>query len=71
MDEKLYFKILLEQVLAEKKADFEAYKKLIADLPLAERKEQGFTWHPLNVVKFGYTIGERSFVIVEKTSETA
>ncbi len=70
MDEKLYFKILLEQVLAEKKADFEAYKKLIADLPLAERKEQGFTWHPLNVVKFGYTIGERSFVIVEKTSET-
>ena len=70
MDEKLYFKTLLEQVLAEKKADFEAYKKLIADLPLAERKSQGFTWHPLNVVKFGYTIGERSFVIVEKTSET-
>jgi len=70
LDEKLYFKTLLEQVLAEKKADFEAYKKLIADLPLAERKEQGFTWHPLNVVKFGYTIGERSFVIVEKTSET-
>lgn len=70
MDEKLYFKTLLEQVLAEKKADFEAYKKLIADLPLAERKEQGFTWHPLNIVKLGYTIGERSFVIVEKTSET-
>lgn len=70
MDEKKYFKELLEQVQAEKKADFEAYKQLIANLPLAERKEQGFTWHPLNVVKFGYTIGERSFVIVEKTSET-
>lgn len=70
MDEKKYFQELLEQVLAEKKADFEAYKKLIANLPLEERKQQGFTWHPLNVVKFGYTIGERSFVIVEKTSET-
>ncbi len=70
MDEQLYFKKLLEQVLAEKKADFEAYKQLIADLPMTERKEKGFTWHPLNVVKFGYTIGERSFVIVEKTSET-
>ncbi|MEM1122076.1 MAG: AAA domain-containing protein [Bacteroidota bacterium] len=61
---------MLEQVLAEKKADFEAYKNLIANLPLEERKAQGFTWHPLNVVKFGYTIGERSFVIVEKTTET-
>jgi len=70
VDEKKYFKELLEQVQAEKKADFEAYKQLIANLPLAERKEQGFTWHPLNVVKFGYTIGERSYVIVEKTSET-
>ena len=70
MDEKKYFATLLEQVQAEKKADFEAYKQLIASLPLDERKKQGFTWHPLNVVKFGYTIGERSFVIVEKTSET-
>lgn len=70
MDQKKYFPVLLEQVLAEKKADFEAYKNIIANLPLEERKEQGFTWHPLNVVKFGYTIGERSFVIVEKTSET-
>lgn len=70
MDEKKYFSNLLEQVLAEKKADFEAYKNLIANLPLDERKAQGFTWHPLSVVKFGYTIGERSFVIVEKTTET-
>ncbi|MEM6319375.1 MAG: AAA domain-containing protein [Bacteroidota bacterium] len=70
MNEKKYFAQLLEQVLAEKKADFEAYKQLIANLPLEERKQQGFTWHPLNVVKIGYTIGERSFVIVEKTSET-
>lgn len=70
MDEKKYFAALLEQVQAEKKADFEAYKQLIASLPLDERKKQGFTWHPLNVVKFGYTIGERSFVIVEKTLET-
>ena len=70
MDEKKYFSELLNQVLIEKKAEFEAYKKLIANLPLEERKQQGFTWHPLVVIKSGYTIGERSFVIVEKTSET-
>ena len=70
VDEKKYFGQLLEQVLAEKKADFEAYKNIIAKLPLDERKKQGYTWHPLNIVKSGYTIGERSFVIVEKTSET-
>ena len=70
MDEKKYFSELLKQVLAEKKADFEAYKQLIANLPLEERKQQGFTWHPLQVIKSGYTLGERSFVIVEKTSET-
>lgn len=70
MDEKKYFGQLLEQVLAEKKADFEEYKNIIAKLPLDERKKQGYTWHPLNVVKSGYTIGERSFVIIEKTAET-
>ena len=40
MDEKKYFAALLEQVQAEKKADFEAYKQLIASLPLDERKNK-------------------------------
>lgn len=70
MSEKEYFEILLLQIAEEKKADFEEYRNLIASLPLEERKQQGYTWHPLNVVKSGYTLGERSFVIIEKTSET-
>jgi energy-coupling factor transporter ATP-binding protein EcfA2 len=67
VDVKKYFETLLTQTLAEKKIDFEEYKTRIASLTLAERKEQGYTWHPLVVIKSGYTIGERSFVIVEQS----
>jgi len=64
-----YFELLLSQIAEERKADFEEYKLLIASLPLEERKEKGFTWHPLQILKSGYTIGDRSFVIIEKTKE--
>jgi len=66
INEKKYFESLLDLVAKEKKTDFEAHKELIENLPLEERKKKGFTWHPLIVTKSGYTIGDRSFVIVEK-----
>ena len=65
-----YFDDLLALVAKEKQKDFELYKQQIEQLSLAERKEKGFTWHPLSIIKSGYTIGERSFVIVEKTETT-
>lgn len=52
----------------EKQEDFEQYRKLVQSLPLAQRREEGYSWHPLNIVKEGYTMGERAFVIVERTN---
>ena len=66
INEKKYFENLLELVAKEKKKDFETHKELIENLPLEERKKKGYTWHPLVVIKSGYTIGDRSFVIIEK-----
>ena len=60
----------LKRLLAiEKKEDFEQFKTLIEQLPLQKRKEKGFTWYPVSVLKSGYTYGDRAFVIVEKTTD--
>ena len=69
-NEKKYFEELLRLVAKEKQTDFEQYKEVIEKLPMEERKKQGYTWHPLNIIKSGYTIGDRSFVLLEKTTET-
>ncbi len=57
---------LLRLLQIEKEEDLEQYKKLIESQPLQERKEKGYTWYPVHVVKKGYTIGDRAFVILEK-----
>ena len=71
VNQQKYFDELLALVAKEKQKDFELYKEQIEKLSLEERKEKGFTWHPLIVSKSGYTIGERSFVIVEKDNEVS
>jgi len=55
---------LSELLKLEKQEDFEQFKTLIQSLSLSERKEKGLTWYPINVIKSGYTFGERAFVIV-------
>lgn len=57
---------LLHLLQIEREEDLEQYKKLIESLPLHERKSKGYTWYPVNVVKKGYTIGDRAFVVIEK-----
>ncbi|GJM34003.1 MAG: helicase [Saprospiraceae bacterium] len=63
----------LQQLLAllklEKEEDFEQHKKLVQQLPLHERVNKGYTWYAVQVVKSGYALGERAFVIVEKSNE--
>lgn len=53
----------------EKEEDFRQYREIIQKLPLKERKEKGYSWYPVEAVKTGYTIGDRAFVIVEKTGD--
>lgn len=59
---------LLELLHLEKQEDYAAYQKEIENQPLSERREQGSTWLPVKVVKSGFAIGERAFVIVERTN---
>ncbi|MFT4973956.1 MAG: ATP-dependent RNA/DNA helicase IGHMBP2 [Saprospiraceae bacterium] len=53
----------------EKEEDFRQYREIIQKLPLKERKEKGYSWYPVEAVKTGYTIGDRAFVVVEKTGD--
>lgn len=62
---------VVELLKLEKTADYEQFKALIQSLSLSERKEKGYTWYPLEVIKSGYTYGDRAFVIVEKTTTEA
>ncbi len=61
------FDQLLEALLLEKQADLENFKEKILKLSLQERTSSGVAWYPLNVIKKGYTIGERVFITVERT----
>ena len=58
-----------ELLQLEKEEDFRQYRDIIQKLPLKERKEKGYSWYPVEVAKTGYTIGDRAFVVVEKTGD--
>ena len=67
MEEKLKELERLRELLAlEKKADLEFFKTVIQNKPLEQRRADGFTWFPLQIVRTGYTFGDRAFVVVER-----
>ncbi len=59
-----HLKALLQQ---EKEEDLLFFRKKVQQLSLEARKEEGFTWYPLTLVQQGYTIGDRAFVVVERS----
>jgi superfamily I DNA and/or RNA helicase len=60
---------LREVVQLEKQEDFEQHRQKILQLPLHKRVAEGYSWYPVVVSKSGYAIGDRAFVIVERTGE--
>ena len=58
--------VLSELLQMEKEADLAQFKEKIQRLPLSERKANGYAWYPVQVVKSGYTYGERAVVTVER-----
>jgi superfamily I DNA and/or RNA helicase len=60
----------LQQVFAalqiEKEQEFERFKSRIQSLSLDEKRKQGYTWNPLEVLSSGYTYGERAYVVVQR-----
>jgi ATP-dependent RNA/DNA helicase IGHMBP2 len=68
MSKKLeYLNTLTALLELEKQADLEMFKAMVQRLPLQERQSKGFSWYPVEVVKKGYTYGDRAFVTVERT----
>lgn len=61
---------LLALVKIEKEEDLEQHRQFVQNLPLAERAEKGFCWYPVAVVRSGYSLGDRAFVVVEKGAKT-
>lgn len=59
---------LMKLLQLEKQEDYEQFRKMVEALSISERKEEGYTWMPVKVNKAGYTIGEKAFVILERTS---
>jgi ATP-dependent RNA/DNA helicase IGHMBP2 len=59
----------LKQLLQlEKEEDFEQFKTLVKRLSLAERRDKGVSWYPVEVLKMGYSVGDRAFVTVRRTN---
>ncbi len=58
----------LELLQLEKDEEIRIYEETIQNLTLEERRKNGVTWFPLNIVKTGYAIGDLPYVIVERTT---
>lgn len=57
-----HFSHLLELLALERREDEEAFREMVASKPLDERCRKGYTWYPAEVVKSGYTYGDKAFV---------
>ncbi len=63
-----HYERLLELLRQEKDEDFRQFLQFVRERPLTERVEQGYTWYPLNVLQTGFALGEKAFVVVERTT---
>lgn len=63
-----HFEHLLGLLQKEKEEDLRQFMEQIQKRPLAERVKQGYSWYPLKVVQTGFSIGEKAFVVVERTT---
>ncbi|MCC7245826.1 MAG: AAA family ATPase [Saprospiraceae bacterium] len=68
MPEQDYFTRLRALLEQERDEDLREYLKQVRERPLSERVERGFTWYPLQIVKTGFAIGEKAWVLLERTS---
>lgn len=66
--ELAHFQKLKKLLLQEKEADYRNFLELVRENPLPLRVELGYTWFPLQVVNTGFSLGEKAFVIVERTT---
>lgn len=58
---------LLDLLAIERRENYEYFKQLMQSLSIEQRIEKGYCWFPLNIIKTGYTIGDRAYLVVERT----
>lgn len=57
---------LLHLLEIEAEADRKKFRDEIARLSISQRIKKGYSWGPLSVVKSGFMVGDRAFVVVER-----
>ncbi len=56
---------LLQQ---EKEEDLRQYQRLVLNTSLDQKRSNGMTWYPLNILKSTYKFGQTPFLEVERTA---
>lgn len=64
-----YIHTLRELLQLEKSEDFEQHRNLIQRLSLEEKVKEGYCWYPLQVIKTGYAIGNRAYLLLERNQK--
>ncbi len=60
---------MLDLLRIERDEDLKEYIRSVRERPLHDRVAQGYTWYPLRVLQTGFSLGEKAFVIVERTTQ--
>jgi ATP-dependent RNA/DNA helicase IGHMBP2 len=63
-----HFEHLLALLRREKEEDLRQFVQQVRQRPLAERVQQGYAWHPLVVTQTGFSLGEKAYLVVERTT---
>ncbi len=63
-----YYTHLLELLRQEREEDYRLFLQTVRATPLEERVAQGYTWYPLRIVQTGFALGDRAYVVVERTT---
>jgi superfamily I DNA and/or RNA helicase len=57
----------LQQALElEKEEERERFRQMLEEHSIFERRQKGWTWHPVNITEYGYTFGDNAFVLLER-----
>jgi superfamily I DNA and/or RNA helicase len=64
-----HFTHLLALLKTEREEDLRQFIAAVKQQPLSARVEQGYCWHPVKVLQTGFALGDRAFVVLERTTK--
>jgi len=66
METSVFLRKLRALIDLELEEDIKIFQHKIEALSLTEKQKQGYCWHPVRVIKTGFTYGDRAFLIIER-----